>query len=133
VTTIKTLLKLLLIWLTNTLVISLGNLLYPFNLVLGTYNRTTVQAALYAGLALTIVCYVGKKLYPALKIKLKGKVAMFGYYWAVNSVALWLIAKFPTMFGFGISAFYWAIFLGLFTNLGQWVVRQLLKRAKYVK
>ena len=122
-------LRFVLIWLANSLLVYIASALYPTSYVLGTARVSSAIAPFVAGLGLTLICKLGKIALSKLGVALKGRYAKFVYYWAVNTVAIWILARFAPYSGLGIAAYYWAIFLGFFTSLIQWLLRQAFKRS----
>ncbi len=116
----------------NSAVIYLVALIFPTDIVLGTYQLSSLVAAVLTGFLITVFCLVLKNLRKTLNFKLKGREQHVAYYWLVNSVGLWLFAQLAPFTGFGISAFYWAFFLGVALTFTQWLVRQLLKSQKLI-
>lgn len=128
----KLFVRFLVLWFINSTLIYLAHVLYPMDFVLGTALFSLPTAVVVAGFLLTLLCKLGKFFTNKLKGKVKGRLGMLVYYWLVNGVAIWLIARFAPYTGFGITRFYWAFVLGFATNLGQWVVRQLFKATKLI-
>ena len=120
------------LWFVNSIIIYLGHVIYPSNIVLGNSFLSLTWAVAVAGFLLTVLCWASKTLTNMLKGKVKGRLAMFIYYWLVNSVAIWVIARLASFTGLGISRFYWAFGLGFATNLAQWLIRQLFKTTKLI-
>ena len=116
---------LVLYWFLNSVFIYFASVIAPDNFVLGTYRYSPLAAAVLSGFVLTILVWHTKPLVSTLGLKnLKGRERMFVFYWLVNSLAIWLVARLPSAFGFGISAFYWAFVLGLAIDFAQWVLWQ---------
>lgn len=122
-------LRFALIWLANSLLIYIAAALYPSSYVLGTAQVSAWLAPFVAGFALTVICKLGKVLLGKLGVELKGRYAKFVYYWGINAAGIWILARFAPYSGLGISAYYWALFLGFFTSLLQWLLRQAFKRS----
>jgi uncharacterized membrane protein YvlD (DUF360 family) len=129
---LKHYLRFVLIWLANSLLVYIAFALYPSSYALGTAFIPAGLAPFVAGLLLTLICRLGKILLPKIGIELKGRYAKFLYYWLVNSAAVWIIARFAPYTGFGIAAYYWALLLGFFTSLVQWLLRQAFKRSNLI-
>lgn len=125
-------LRFVLVWLANSLLIYLAATVYPSNFALGTAFVPTGIAPLAAGLVLTLICKVGKGLVKSLGVELKGRYSKFLYYWLVNSIGIWVVARFSTYTGLGISAYYWAVGLGFVASILQWLLRQAFKKSKIV-
>ena len=118
--------------LVNSLVVYLAAIVFPANVVLGTYQLSPLVAAVLTGLLVTLFSLLLKSLRKQLNFKLKGREQHIVFYWLVNSVGLWLFAQLAPFTGFGISAFYWAFVIGAVLTLGQWITRQLFKSQKLI-
>jgi len=122
----KFLLRFVSLWVVNSFVLYAASIFYPTHFVLGTAQLSVFGAAVVSGFLLTLLCKLAKGLVKTFG--LKGRTVMFVYYWAINGVLIWVIARLAPFSGFGISNFYWAFVLGLVANFVQWVARQLFKR-----
>jgi uncharacterized membrane protein YvlD (DUF360 family) len=129
---LKHYLRFVLIWLANSLLIYIASALYPSSYVLGTARIAVGLAPFLCGLILTLICKLGKIILAKLGVELKGRYAKFVYYWLVNAAGIWIIARFAPFTGLGIAAYYWAILLGFFTSLFQWLLRQAFKRSNLI-
>ncbi|MFZ5932670.1 MAG: phage holin family protein [Patescibacteria group bacterium] len=126
---VKAYVRFLIIWLVNAGLFYLATSLYPANFVLGNASLTPLWAAVVSGFLLTVLCRWARPVLSKIGLSLSGRLKMFVFYWLVNAGAIWLIARFSYLTGFGITAYYWALALGFVTNLSQWVVRQIFKAA----
>lgn len=129
---LKQYVRYLIIWGINSGVILLANKLYPSNFVLGNAVVPPIYAALLAGFLLTVFDKAIKPLVKKLVPEKRGRYVMFGIYWLVNFVGIWLLARVSFISGFGISAFYFAIILGLAVCIAQWLGRQFFKVIKFL-
>lgn len=119
----------------NALVIFLANKLFPLSVVLGTFALSPLWALYLAVVELTIV---GTMVIPLVYYHewKRGKVYspkewMLAYF-VVNTVTIWGIARFADKVGFGISAWYVAILLGVALDWAQGMGMMLLgKLNKY--
>jgi uncharacterized membrane protein YvlD (DUF360 family) len=118
------------VWFVNSLVLYVAFLVFPKNIVFGNYFLTDYLAAIWTGLLLTSLCKLSKKLRVKSKLKIKGRNSMFLYYWVINAVIIWVLARIPDLTGFGIASYYWVIALALVLNFSQWGTRQVLKSQK---
>lgn len=129
----KAVIRFIIVWLVNSLVVYLASYFYPVDFVLGTYMLTPVFAALLTGFLIAGTGRLAKAVFAKRVSKwLKGRFGMFVFYFLVNSIAVWLFARLAPVTGFGITAFYWAFVLGLTLSLIQWGVRQVFKALKLV-
>ena len=120
--------KFILIWPVNSLIIWAANALYPGNIVLGNANMPPMAAILVSGFFVTLLCKLAKILFVKfVHLKKTSRWAMFVFYWLINSIVIWLVARLAPFTGLGISSFYWAFGLGFTLNFFQWVTRQLFK------
>jgi hypothetical protein len=111
----------------------LANEFWPKNFVLGNAVIPPIYAAFFAGFLLMVFDRAAKPVIKKLIKEERGRVIMFGIYWFVNFVGIWLIARVSFLSGFGISAFYFAVALGCIACIAQWLGRQLFKILKIAK
>lgn len=128
----KQYLRYLIIWGINSGIIMLANEFWPSNFVLGNAVIPPIYAAFFAGFLLMVFDRAMKPLVKKTIQKERGRYIMFGIYWFVNFVGIWLIARISFLSGFGISAYYYAIGLGAVVCVAQWLGRQFFKLVKFV-
>ncbi len=119
-------------WLLNSILLYLAELLFPAYFVLGNFWLSGPAAMFWVGLWISIIVWIAQSLPEKFNVKIDGPLKMFTYYWLVNLAAIWVLARFAQLSGFGITAFYWAIFLGLIANVTQWGLWKGLEAAKLV-
>lgn len=129
----KFLLRFISYWISNTLVLSLANSLYPDFFELGNANLNSTLAAVFSGFLLTVLLFLARGLARTQELPKKGRFVMFVYYWLAGSAGIWLIARIATVSGFGIARYTWAIAAGFATALSHWILRQALKGMKMVE
>lgn len=121
----------LVLFFTNSLVIFLANLLFPANIVLGTYALTPMWSLYLAVIELTIL---GTMVIPLVYYHQWQRGVMYStkewmlVYFVVNTTAIWGIARFADKIGFGISAWYVAILLGAALDWIQGIGMMLLAK-----
>lgn len=119
--------KFLFIWLLNSIIFLLANKYYPSSYVLGNAVMTPLTAAIVSGFILSLILKLAKNF--SSKVG-KERYKLFVYYFLINAVGVWVIARLSVVSGFGIPVFTYAFCLGFFASLGQWLLRQVFKRAK---
>ena len=124
----KPYIRFLIVWVVNSGLIFLANSYYPGSFVLGNAVMTPVTAGILTGFFLTLFTLFSKSF---SKKFLENRYKMFGYYFLVNSVGIWLLARLSVITGFGIPAFYRAFYLGFITVTAQWLARQGFKKFKF--
>lgn len=110
-------------WLVNSLVIWFVGAIFPQDLVLGTWRFTAAEAAIYSGFWVTFVVWIFWDFLLARRYKFS-RLLNFFWFWLANTLGIWLMAHINHYSGLGISAYYWAIVLGLVVNLAQSRVRK---------
>lgn len=108
-------------WVINALLLYFANMLYPMYFVLGNAYFGVLSAALVASLVWTLLVWNAMPLSKWLKIKEKEALKMAAFYLVVNFIALWVIARFSLMFGFGVASFKWVGALAFMANILQWL------------
>ncbi|MEX0896006.1 MAG: hypothetical protein WDZ94_03635 [Patescibacteria group bacterium] len=104
----------LLLWLVNVLIIWLANTVFPDNFVLGTMSLSSGTALL---LSSGVLAWIVTLLIPVFtEIEIRKQMVLTPQHWVagyliINTVALWSVARFADVLGFGISS--WAYVLGL--------------------
>ena len=129
----KKYLSFLCFWLVGSLFLYLATFFYPANFELGNFWLSPLAAMFWAGFWMTVLVWAAKLVLTRLNLKLKGKAEMFLFYWLCNSAAIWIIARFASFTGFGISRYYWAIGLGLVIKIAQWGLWKGHKAANLAK
>lgn len=115
-------------WVVNALLLWLASTFYPTYYVLGNARLTSVLAAVVAGLVWTAVVWKAMAFTKKLGIKDSDMLKMSLYFLAVNFVALWIIARFSALFGFGVTSYTWVFTLAFVANLLQWGVWALTSK-----
>jgi hypothetical protein len=115
-------------WILNSLAIFLINWALPLKYVLGNAWIVGVSAAFWTGLVVTFLVWYSNEIAKVFGIRLKGRYVMFAFYFVANTAVIWLVSRYPLLFAFGISKYYWAIFLGLLLDTLQWFVWQGVKK-----
>ena len=103
---------------------------FPMYFALGNAAFAPMKAAIFSGFLLTFAGRVSKDLLVNWGVKITGRYQKYLAYWLVNSAAIWLIARFAFITGFGIYSYLYALILGFVVTFGQWIFRQLFKKAK---
>lgn len=100
---------------TNFVVLYFANLLFPREVVLGTYFLSSGWAIFHSMILLTLV---DTFIIPVVHYHESVRGSMYSskewmlLYFVLNSLAVWVIARFANNLGFGISAWWVALFLG---------------------
>lgn len=121
------------VWALNSALIIAAATYYSSSYVLGNAIIPPVTAGIFTGFLLTVFDRLPQPLFTKFEIKTKGRLVMFIFYWLVNSVGIWIIARLSFLSGFGIVSFFWAFTLGFIVCLGQWALRQLFKSLKLLE
>ena len=117
-------------WVVNSFLLYLASRVLPESYALGTWKFTQFEAAIYAGFWLTFFVWSMWDFILTKGLKLTDGLSTILYFWGVNSLGIWLVARFSQITGFGISAFYWALYLGLVTDLVQRIARNIVVNPK---
>lgn len=119
--------RFLAVWILNSALFFFANKFFPTNFVLGNAVLTPIAAAILSGFLLTLFTRFAKQVLKKVKMAEGGRMKKFLIYAAVNFFGIWLLARLSMVTGFGIPAFYFAIYLGVTACFFQWLVRQLFK------
>ena len=112
----------LLYWVLGSLVLYLGGTLRPDEVVLGNHRFNSTEAAIYAGFWATFIIWAMWDFITARGLKLENLPVALVFFWGANSIALWLVARFAHIIGFGISSYHWALILGGVASISQIIV-----------
>ena len=120
---------LILLLLVNSALLCLASLLFPLNYVLGTATLSALTAAIVSGILWTFIIMVAVFVGQQVKIKELNKLLAVLYYITVNYIALWLLARFPYLGGFGVSRFTWVAALAFIATFAQWGAWELTAKS----
>jgi hypothetical protein len=115
-------------WLVNFVVLFFLHLLFPESVVLGNWRFSALEAAIYASFWQTFFIWVIWDYLIARGTNLKSGVSVWFYFWAVNTVGIWIIARVPHFLGMGIPGWYWAFLIGILSNWLQRIVWSLVTK-----
>lgn len=116
----------------NYVILFLAHWLFPKAVVFGTYTLTPAWSLLMASekIALVSAFFIPYVAYQEWK---RGKdyspKEWMTTYFVVNAVTVWVISRFATYLGFGISSFWVAILLGAVLDWGQGMAMMAYSRA----
>ena len=109
-------------WLVSFAVFYLTHLFFPENFVLGNRKFVALEAGIYSSFWLVVFLWVIWDFLISRGVKFEQNLASFLYFWAVNAVGIWLVAKLSQLLGLGITSFLWAVGVGFIVNLLQRLV-----------
>lgn len=115
-------------WLVSFAVFYLVSLVFPQDFVLGNWKFSPVEAAIYSSFWLTVFIWIVWDFLLSRGVKLKDNLATWLYFWAVNAVGIWLVAKLSQILGLGIKSYLWAIGAAFFVNLAQRLAWQFVTK-----
>lgn len=120
----------------NALVIWLANILFPNNIVLGTWSISKPWAIIHSMGMLTLIDTFAIPFIRMCESKYKKTLTPMHWmivYFLINTGSIWLIARFAGEIGLGISSWIVAVFLAIvldiFQGLGmKWVGKMEIKK-----
>lgn len=121
------------LFLCNTLALYLANLLFPTNVVLGTFALTPFWALMLAGGKLTIISLLVMLLVPYKEWKTKKDLKPTDWmklYFVVNTVSLYLVTRFAEIYGLGVSSWVVIVALALFMDVVQGITMMQFGKVK---
>lgn len=121
-------------WLINTLLLYILYSIFPENIVLGTWKFTSLEAAIYSSFWVTFVVWTAWDFIYSRQSKfvLEGGLITNLYFWAINTMGVWIVARFPGFTGMGISSFAWAFVIGGIFNIFQRIILGLILGKSWV-
>jgi hypothetical protein len=117
----------------NTVVLYVANMVAPQAVVLGTNLLSPFQALLYSTGVFTLLSVAIVPLIEMAGNALRIKLEMFHWiaaYAALNTVCLWIVARFAEQLGLGISVWYVAVILGVILDFVQGFAIQMTSGQK---
>lgn len=106
-------------WFLNFLTIYLLGALFPSSIVLGTFRLSPFEASIYAGFWLTFFVWTMWSYMLVRKVDLEPFSLRFLFFFFVNSLGVWLVARYAKYTGLGLTSFWLAFLLGIAANLLQ--------------
>lgn len=116
--------------LVNAIVLYVGSILFPAQIVLGNYTLPPILAALATGVLLTGVMALTESIIKYFKLKIKKEMHFAMVYLAGNILGLWVLARLANYTGFGVSSYVVVIILGLLLNTLQYGVWKMFMGKK---
>ena len=113
-------------WFLNSLALYFLGMLFPSSVVLGTLRLTPPEAAIYAGFWLAFFVWTMWAYVLHRKVELEPFSLRFLFFFVINSLGVWLVARYAVYTGLGIISFWWAFALGAITELLQLAAWKLL-------
>ena len=114
----------------NAIVLYVGSMLFPTDLVLGNNILSPILAALVTGAILSAVMALPEPILKSLKLKIKNEMHLALVYLVFNILGLWVLAKLANYSGFGVSSYMVVVVLGLVLNTLQYGVWKMLDSKK---
>ena len=100
----KLVLRFLILWIVNSLLLVILSTVFATNVVLGTLNLPKPTASVLVGLILTLLVYSVPWIAKKTQVKLKEDNITVLVYFVVNAIGLWVIKRFADFTGLGISS-----------------------------
>lgn len=111
----------LIFWALDSALLYLAAMFFPAYYVLGNSYFNMALSAVVAGGVWTVIVWNSMPLTKKLGIKATDMVKNILFWLVVNFVALWVIARFSLMLGFGVTSFVWVFALAFVANILQWL------------
>jgi len=126
------LIKFLILWTVNTLLLLIFAALFANDIVLGNAVMTKPMASVLVGLILTILISLVPKVAKKYDVKIKDEKIQTSVYFFVDLVSIWILKRLADFTGLGISNILWVLILAIIVALVQVGVEkystQLLKK-----
>lgn len=120
-------------WAVNSALLWIVGQMVPKEVVLGNQHVLSIWASILAGFILAAIDSLVEPTLAMTKVKPKEDYHWAVTFFAVNSIALWIITRFALIIGIGVTAFWWAIILGGIVTLGQWMVWAFVAPQRKIK
>jgi hypothetical protein len=99
--------------------------------VTGNFRFTALEASIYASFWLTFIVWMGWDFIFSRGIKYDTGTITWVYFWILNTLGIWLVARFAYTLGFGISNWVWAVTLGLIAVFLQKIARGFVVKRNF--
>lgn len=99
----KRVLRFLILWIVNSLLLIILSTVFATNVVLGTFNLPKPAASVLVGVILTLLVYSVPWIAKKTQVKLKDDNITALVYFFVNAIGLWVIKRFADFTGLGLS------------------------------
>ncbi|MEN8252886.1 MAG: hypothetical protein ABFQ62_00700 [Patescibacteria group bacterium] len=121
-------------FLVQSAIVYLASMLFADQVVLGTHLYSPLQGLLQSMFVLTLIMVgampVIELVLKRYKIKFQDKHWLLLYF-VINTVAIWVVARFAEQLGFGISSWLVAVILGLIFGVDQaLIVKKISSKLK---
>lgn len=114
------------LWLTigivNAIALYLASLVFPAQVAIGNEFVENWMAAILTAFLLTVLLALTKPVMKAANLRVKGDLPINITYGITNTLGLWVLARLAKYIGFGVSAFWVTIALGVVLTLLQFAV-----------
>lgn len=119
----------LILWIVNTAILYIVSVFWNNLIVFGNAQLSPIIAAILTGLLFTIIESVILPLLYKLNIKQvrETPAELEVAYFLINIAAIWILARFASVLGFGIASFWVAIILGVGLSLIKKIVVRLVR------
>lgn len=106
----------------NSVVVLVANTLFPENVVLGTHLISPLQALIQSMAVFSLITVAAAPVIEAIADQMKVKLG-FGHwmllYAVINTIALWVTARFAELVGLGISSWVVVVVLAVVLDFAQ--------------
>ena len=113
----KLVLRFLILWIVNSLLLVILSTVFATNVVLGTLNLPKPTASVLVGLILTLLVYSVPWIAKKTQVKLKDDNVTALAYFVVNAIGLWVIKRFADFTGLGLSSILFVLICALVVSI----------------
>ena len=124
----KKLIRFLLIWIINAVLLLIFSMLFTKDVVLGNISITRSMAAIVNSLVLTGAVFLVPTLVKKLELKLANETASIAAYFIANLIVIWILKRFAGITGFGVSSILFVIIIAIVLSLDQFGVMKYSKK-----
>jgi hypothetical protein len=126
----------LILWIVNGLVISLANMIFPQQIVLGTMSLSRMMALVLSSGVLAWLATITMPLFTEVEIRKQMVLApqhwMAGYL-VINAISVWVVARFADALGLGIESWMYVLGLAVVLDVTQGMAMMLHGEAQQKK
>ncbi len=122
--------KFLILWVLNSLIIFLSDIIFSVNVTIGNSIFADYQAIVFSGFLWTTVIWLVLPAAKDLEVSLSNKNILMLIYLAVNFCSVWFLARYSFITGIGIANYWYVLSIAVFANLLQYLTWEKLNKLK---
>lgn len=124
----RKLLKFLSLWAGSTIFTLVASYLISSQIILGNSSITKPVSSLILGLATTCVFFLAAPVAKRLDLKIKDERVWVAVFFVVNSVVIWILKRFSTLSGVGISNIIFVLLVAVLATCSEYFIDKYIDK-----